>query len=207
MMTRSPVGEDAPAALLVEHAVVVGAIRHDVALVAGDDRFAQVGALGAPVLQPAVAARSDLDLHPQLEVLRVPPRQTMKRLYLRRAVGSAGEAAVLDRPVVRAPLPAGEVAAVEDRLEALGRLRGGSLMAGKRLPERQQCLPDRVVVFERVGRAQNEHRRPLRVGAVPADDFEVGRQLLPGRERIEAVDRDRAADDGMSAAFLPCGPH
>ena len=65
-----------------------------------------------------------------------------------------------------------------------------------------RCLPDRVVVLERVGRAENEHGGPLRLGAVPAVDLEVGRQLLLGPERVEAVDRDRAADGGMSARFF-----
>src|SRR5262249_61343553 len=63
------VGQDAPAALLVEHAVVIGPVGHDVALVAGDDGIAQVGARRAAVVEAAVAARADPYPHAQLEVL------------------------------------------------------------------------------------------------------------------------------------------
>src|SRR5262249_960737 len=117
------VGQDAAAALLVEHAVVVGAVGHHVALVAGDDPLPQVGALGTAVVDAAVAAGADLHLHAQLEVLRLAAAPDEEAVVLEGAVRGAGQAAVLDPPVPGAALPAGEVAAVEDRLEALGRLR------------------------------------------------------------------------------------
>src|SRR5579883_2944378 len=123
------VGQDAAAPLLVEHPVVVGAVGHHVALVAGDDRLAQVGPLRPPVLQAAVAPGRYLDLHPQLEVPERADPPGEEAVELQRAVGLAGEAAVFDRPVVRAPIPAGQVTPVEDRPGAVGRREGECLIA------------------------------------------------------------------------------
>ena len=138
------VGEDAAAALLVEHAVVVGSGGDDIALVAGDDRLAQVGALGSPVLQAAVARGADLDLHPKLEVLDGAAAPGDEAIVLERAVRRAGQAAVLDLPVLGATLPALEVLAVEDRREALGRLRSGGVVSqdsGSSGPSRKPTNP------------------------------------------------------------------
>ena len=77
------VRQDAPAALLVEHAVVVGAIGHDVALVAGDDRLAQVGAAQVFLYcKPLLPAGLTLTCTRSSKFLTAPPRQVMKRLYL-----------------------------------------------------------------------------------------------------------------------------
>ena len=74
------VSEDAAAAFFVEHAVVIGAAGDDVALIARDDGFAEIGALGGAIVNAAVSLGSDFDLGAQFEVLGLPPRQTMKRL-------------------------------------------------------------------------------------------------------------------------------
>src|SRR5262249_23704451 len=135
------------APLLVEHAVVVGPVGDHVALVAGDDRLAQVGPLGPPVLQAAVAARAHLDLDPQLEVLdgAAPPGQ--EAIVLQRAVGLAGQATVLHRPVCRAPLPAGQVTSVEDRPESFRWGRCARLTARLQLPDADVPPPDLVGPF------------------------------------------------------------
>src|SRR5438270_243018 len=88
------VRQDAAAALLVEHAVVVGAVGDDVELVAGDDRLAQVGALSAAIIDPAVAAGADLDLDAQLEVLDLAAAPGEEAVVLECTVGGPRQAAV-----------------------------------------------------------------------------------------------------------------
>src|SRR5262245_47108134 len=115
----SGVGEDAAAALFVEHAVVVWPVGNDVALIAGDDPLAEVGAVLAAIVEAAIAAGSDFDLDAELEVLERAAAPDNEAVVLERAVRDAGETALLDAPVFGAAFPAGEVAAVEDGLEAV----------------------------------------------------------------------------------------
>ena len=67
--------QNASAPFFVEHAVVVGAIGHDVALVAGHDAVPQIGSMLASIIQSAVAARRDVDLHAQFKVLQRAPHK------------------------------------------------------------------------------------------------------------------------------------
>src|SRR5262245_28724850 len=118
------VGEDAPSTLLVEHAVVVCSVRDHVALIAGDNAIAEIGAVLAAIVDAAVATRGDFDLHAELEVFQLAAAPDDEAVVLQRAVGDAGEAAVFNAPIVWAAFPVGEVTAVEDGAEAGGR-RGG----------------------------------------------------------------------------------
>ena len=65
----SGVGEDSAAAFVVEHAVLVRWVWHDVALVAGDDVEIDFGAHFAAILNTAVGAVAEFDFHLEFEVL------------------------------------------------------------------------------------------------------------------------------------------
>src|SRR5262249_28222912 len=116
------VGKNASAAFLIEHAVVVGPVGNNVALITGHDRLAEVRALDAAILQAAIAGRTDLDLHAELEVLERSSAPRDESIEAERAVSLAGQATVLDRPIRGASFPTGEVATVENGLKARGRL-------------------------------------------------------------------------------------
>jgi hypothetical protein len=106
-------GDDGPAAFVVQHRVV-RRVGMNVALIATDRPRSDLFQLLAAVLDSAVVAAL-LDLGPQLKILdgAATPNQELvvgQRLI---AFRNAGDAAVNDRPTRRVAFPAAEVLAIE----------------------------------------------------------------------------------------------
>jgi hypothetical protein len=113
--------QDSAAAFFIEHAIVVGVFRDDIALISGDDPFTKIGAFLAPVLKAAVSIRCYLHLHAEFKIpdfARFPGDETV---VLEGAVGDPCEGTVFDRPVFLAAFPICEVLAIEDGLKSCGR--------------------------------------------------------------------------------------
>jgi hypothetical protein len=79
-------------------------------------------------LQAAVAAGRDADLRAPLEVLDAATLPNDEAVVPERAVGRAGEDAILDLPIRVAAGPARKVFAIEHRDEPVGRRLGESIL-------------------------------------------------------------------------------
>src|SRR5262245_45531003 len=118
---RAALAEHATGTLFIQDAdeLLVSLTRRvDVRLVAGDHEVPRLADMLGSILNAGVAA-DDLELGLQLEVgdLAVPNQEAIASLNLP-VLGVAGDGAILDRPQVRLALPAGQVLAVEELLEA-----------------------------------------------------------------------------------------
>ena len=112
--------EDAATLFLIGHAGVLDG-GMDVALVAGDDPRGDLRQLAAAILDAAVVVADDADGGAQLEVIHfaaAPDEEAVVCHGFGRGIG-AGDEPVFDLPEFRVAIPAGEVAAVEERGEGV----------------------------------------------------------------------------------------
>jgi hypothetical protein len=120
------VSEDPPATFFIQHPVVVGSVRNNVALIPGDDGLPEVRPFDAAILQSTIAARRHLHLDPQFEVLHLSAAPHDEPIVLQLAIRRARQRALLDLPVPLFSFPAGKITPVKEGLESFRNNRLGS---------------------------------------------------------------------------------